>query len=59
MAVDILVFTDGEKQGTIPTALVEWNKKVGRRQKATQLDKLNALLAIQLNSEKVKIVEIN
>ena len=59
MAVDILIYSDGIKQDTIPTALVKWSSKVNKKSKQLQADKLMELLKIQLNTTKVKIVELN
>jgi len=50
MVVDILIYSDGNKQDTIPTALVKWSSKVNKKSKQLQTDKLMELLRIQLNT---------
>lgn len=58
MAVDILVYSDGEKQDTIPTALVDWKSKLSGSKRKEQEIKLLELLKVQLNSENVRVIEI-
>ncbi len=58
MAVDVLVYTHGKEQDTIPTALIDWSDKLRSADKKVQSEKLAKLLEIQLNAKKVKVVEI-
>lgn len=58
MAVDILIYNNGEKMDTIPTAIVQWSDKITKKDKTEQTNKLSELLKIQLNSEKFQIIEI-
>jgi uncharacterized hydrophobic protein (TIGR00271 family) len=59
MAIDILVYTNGEKQDTIPTAVIQWKKGISNRVKINQKAKLSDLIKIQLDYDKFRIVEIN
>lgn len=58
LAVDNLVYHNGEKQDTIATALVKWNKRLSNKTKDQQANKLAELLKIQLVTEKLDILEI-
>ncbi|MGB1037594.1 MAG: TIGR00341 family protein [Bacteroidia bacterium] len=58
MAVDILVYSDGTNQDTIPTALVGWKEGLSKREKKIQNEKLIDLLQVQLNSDEVKVIDI-
>lgn len=58
MAVHILIYNDGEKMDTIPTAVVQWKKAISRNEKAKQTEKLRELLKIQMDTEKFEIIEL-
>jgi len=58
LGVDVMVYSDGTKLDTIPTALVGWKKGISSKEKLAQGNKLNELLKIQLGVEEVILVEI-
>lgn len=59
LGVDVIVYSDGIKLDTVPTALVSWKKGISHSEKHNQTKKMNELLKIELNVEEVKLVEIN
>jgi len=58
LAVDNLIYHNGEKQDTTATALVKWSNRINSKTKSKQAAKLKELLKIQLVTEKLDIVEI-
>jgi hypothetical protein len=50
---DDLLYNDGEKMDTIPTAVVQWKKAISRNEKTKQTEKLGELLKIQIDTEKL------
>jgi hypothetical protein len=59
LAVENIVYSNGTKKDTLPTALIRWLPNVRRKEKKEQSDKLLSMLQIQLESQKMKIIEIN
>ncbi|PCJ67260.1 MAG: hypothetical protein COA58_02780 [Bacteroidetes bacterium] len=58
LAVDVLIYSNNKIKDTIPTAIVDWKDGISKLEKDRQASKLEALLKIQLNSEKLKLIEI-
>jgi uncharacterized hydrophobic protein (TIGR00271 family) len=58
LAVDVIIYTNDELKDTIPTAIVDWNNKLTKKEKVRQTDKLQALLKVQLNAKEIKVIEI-
>lgn len=56
MAVDILVFNDGAKSDTVPTALVAWKKDVRKDDLQMQSKKLEDLIKIELGTSHAKVI---
>lgn len=57
IGVDIMVYSSGDRLDTIPTAIVEWDKKLSRKQILDQSSKLAELIKIELGVDEVKIVD--
>jgi hypothetical protein len=53
------VYSDGAKQDTIPTAVVNWKNDISRQAKSEQCEKLKKLLKDPLDSDNIRVVEIN
>ena len=59
MAVDIILYSDGQNQDTIPTVLVDWKNTLRPKEKAKQTSKLREMVEIQLNTKELKIIELD